>query len=337
MSFLLSELAARFDLGLKGLPEAKIWAVASLQDAGKGDISFCTDRRHLSELEGTKATAVILHPDMAEFYRGNALLSKKPHADFSRIARLLYPEKRKPAGIRPGAIVHDRAFVHETAYVGENVVIEESASIGAGCQIGAGSFLGEAVQIAEDTILRNNVSVLNGSVIGKNCMLHTGCVIGSDGYGHARDGDHWLPVPQLGKVVIGNDVRIGANTTIDRGALGNTHIGNGVKLDNLIHVAHNVSIGDDTAIAACTGIAGSTNIGKRCTLAGQVGVVDNISICDDAHFTGQTVIRSDITVPGVYSSGILLEETHSWLKNATRFKQLNLLFKQVRDLSKKRD
>ncbi|GBE08231.1 UDP-3-O-acylglucosamine N-acyltransferase [bacterium BMS3Bbin11] len=337
MSFLLSELATRFDLRLKGLPEAKIWAVASLQDAGKGDISFCTGHRHLSELEGTKATAVILHPDIFEQYQGNALLSENPHLAFARIARLLYPERRKPAGIHPSSIVHAEAFIHETASVAENVIIEKSVNIAAGCEIGAGSFLGEDTVIGEDTVLKNNTTIHHETVVGRNCILHSGCVIGSEGFGHAREGDHWLPIPQLGKVVIGNDVRIGANTTIDRGALGDTLIGNGVKIDNLVHIAHNVCIGDDTAIAACTGIAGSTNIGKRCTLAGQVGVVDNISICDDAHFTGQTAIRSDITVPGIYSAGILLEETRSWLKNATRFKQLNSLFKQVRDLSKKQD
>jgi len=337
VSFLLSELATRFDLGLKGLPEAKIWAVASLQDAGKGDISFCTDRRHLSELEGTKATAVILHPDISEQYQGNVLLSENPHLAFARIANFLHPGKHRPVGIHPSSIVHDEAFVHETASVAENVVIEKSVSIAAGCEIGAGSFLGEDTVIGEGTVLENNTTIHHETVVGRSCVLHSGCVIGSDGFGHAREDDHWLPIPHLGKVVIGNDVRIGANTAIDRGTLGDTLIGNGVKIDNLVHIAHNVIIGDNTAIAACSGIAGSVHIGQRCTLAGQVGVVDNISICDDAHITGQTAIRSAITVPGIYSSGILHEETRSWLKNATRFKQLNLLFKQVRDLSKKRD
>ena len=335
MSFLLSELATRFDLELKGLPEVKIRAAASLLDAGIDDISFCTGRRHLSELEGTQATAVILHPDLADCYRGNALLSENPHLAFARISRLLYPERRKPAGIHPSSVVHAEAFVHETASIAENVIIEKSVNITAGCEIGAGCFVGEDTVIGEGTVLKNNITVHHETVVGKNCILYSGCVIGSDGFGHAREGDHWIPVPQLGKVVIGNDVRIGANTAIDRGALADTLIGNGVKIDNLVHIAHNVSIGDDTAIAACVGIAGSTVVGKRCTFAGQVGVVDNISICDDAHFTGQTAVRSDITVPGVYSSGILLEETRSWLKNATRFKQLNLLFKQVRDLTKK--
>jgi len=336
VSFLLSELATRFDLGLKGFPEAEIRTVASLQDAGKGDISFCTGRHHFSELEETKATAVILHPNISEQYQGNALLSENPLLAFSKIARLLHPEGRKPAGIHPSSLVHAEAFIHETACVAENVIIEKSVKIAAGCEIGAGSFLGEDTVIGEDTVLKNNITLHHKTVVGKDCILHSGCVIGSDGFGHAHEEGHWLPIPQLGKVVIGNDVRIGANTAIDRGTLGDTLIGNGVKIDNLVHIAHNVRIGDDTAIAACTGIAGSVNIGKRCTLAGQVGVVDNISICDDAHFTGQTAVRSNITDPGVYSSGVLLEETHSWLKNATRFKQLNLLFKQVRDLIKNR-
>jgi len=337
VSFLLSELATRFDLRLKGSPEVKIRSVASLQDADKGDISFCTGGRHLSELEGTQATAVVIHPDISEQYPGNALLSENPHLVFAKIARLLHPEKRKPAGIHPSSVVHAEAFVHKTASVAENVVIEKSVNIAAGCEIGAGSFLGEDTVIGEGTVLKNNITIHHETVVGKSCILHSGCVVGSDGFGHVPEMDHWLPIPQLGKVVIGNDVRIGANTAIDRGALGDTLIGNGVKIDNLVHIAHNVSIGDDTAIAACAGIAGSASIGKRCTLAGQVGVVDNISICDDAHFTGQTAVRTDITVPGIYSSGVLLEETRSWLKNATRFKQLNFLFKQVRDLTKKQD
>jgi len=335
VGFLLSELATQFDLGLKGSPEAKVRTAASLQDAGKGDISFCTGRRHLSELEGTQATAVILHPDMAEYCRGNALLSENPHLAFARIAHLLYPEKRRPAGTHPSSVIHAESFVHETASIAENVIIEKSANIAAGCEIGAGSFIGEDTEIGEGSVLKNNITIHHDTVIGRNCILHSGCVIGSDGFGHARNGDHWLAVPQLGKVVIGNDVSIGANTAIDRGALGDTLIGNGVKIDNLVHIAHNVHIGDDTAIAACVGFAGSTVVGKRCTFAGQVGVVDNIKICDDAHFTGQTAVRSDILQAGVYSSGILLEENSSWARNATRFKSLNDLFKQVRDLTKK--
>jgi UDP-3-O-[3-hydroxymyristoyl] glucosamine N-acyltransferase len=336
VSFQLSELATRFSLELNGQAEAEISTVASLQDAGAGDISFCTGRRHLAELEKTRATAVILHPDMSESYPGNALLSENPHLAFTKIAHFLYPQRRKPAGIHPSAVVDAQATVHKTASIAENVTIEKSTSIAAGCEIGAGCFVGEDVIIGEGSVLRNNVTVHHNTVIGRDCILHSGCVIGSDGFGHARDGDHWLPVPQLGRVVIGNDVSIGANTAIDRGALGGTLIGNGVKIDNLVHIAHNVSIGDDTAMASGVGVAGSTKIGKRCTFAGQVGVVDNIEICDDAHFTGQSAVRSSIRQQGVYSSGILLEDNRSWSKNAMRFKQLNTLFKQVRDLTKNR-
>jgi UDP-3-O-[3-hydroxymyristoyl] glucosamine N-acyltransferase len=335
VSFQLSELAQRFDLELKGQAEAEINSVASLQDAGAGSISFCTGRRHLAELEKTRATAVILDPDLSELYSGNALLSEDPHLAFTRISHLLHPASRKPAGTHVSAVVHAQAMVHESASIAEYVVIEKSASIAANCEIGTGCFIGEGVIIEQGTVLKSNVTLYHGTSLGKDCILHSGCVIGSDGFGHARDGDHWLPVPQLGNVAIGNDVSVGANTAIDRGALGDTSIGNGVKIDNLVHIAHNVTIGDDTAIAACVGIAGSTKIGKRCTFAGQVGVVDNIEICDDAHFTGQTAVRSSISQPGVYSAGILLEDARSWSKNAMRFKQLNSLFKQVRELTKK--
>ena len=335
MGFQLSQLAERFELELKGQSDIEIERVASLEDAGPGDISFCTGRRHLEQLEKTLAAAVILVPDLSEHYTGNALLSTNPHLAFTRIAQLLHPACKKPAGRHASAIVHDQAKVHESASIAEYVVIEKSASIAANCEIGAACFIGAGVVIEEGTVLKNNVSLYHGSSIGKNCILHSGCVIGSDGFGHAKDGDHWLPVPQLGNVVIGNDVSIGANTAIDRGALGDTSIGNGVKLDNLVHIAHNVSIGDDTALAACVAVAGSTIIGKRCSFGGQAGIADNIEICDDAHFTGQAAVRSSITLPGVYSSGILLEDTRSWSKNAMRFKQLNSLFKQVREMAKK--
>ena len=334
MNFRLSELATRFDLELKGQAEAKISSVASLQDAAAGDISFCIGRRHLTELENTRATAVILHPEISGVFQGNVLLSENPHVAFAKIADYLHPQSRKPAGIHPTAIVHAEATVHETVSIAENVIIEKSATIAAGCEIGAGCYIGERVVIGENTLLNNNVTVKHGTVIGRDGILHTGCVIGSDGFGHARDGEHWLPVPQLGRVVVGDRVRIGANTTIDRGALGDTLIGNGVKLDNMVHIGHNVTIDDDTAIAAFVGVAGSTSIGKRCTFAGQAGVADNIQICDDAHFTGQAAVRSDIKEPGVYSSGVLLEETRSWSRNAMRFKQLNLLFKQVKELTR---
>lgn len=334
MTLQLDELATRFNLELRGQAKAEINAVASLQMATAGDISFCIGRRYLAELENTHATAVILHPDLSGSYHGNALLSENPHATFAKIAEFLHPQSRKPSGIHPSAEVDALATIHASASVAENVTIEKSANIAAGCQIGAGCYIGEKVVIGENTILKNNVTLHHEVIIGSNCILQSGCVVGSDGFGHARDGDHWLPVPQLGKVVLGDDVSIGANTTIDRGALGDTSIGNGVKIDNLVQIAHNVTIGDDTAIAACVGIAGSTTIGKRCTLAGQAGVADNISICDDAHFTGQAAVRSDIKKPGVYSSGVLLEESRSWSRNAMRFKQLNSLFKQVRDLTR---
>lgn len=333
MGFQLSDLATRFDLELKGQSEAEIFSVASLQDAGDGDISFCIGRRHLAILEKTRATAVILPLALSDTYQGNALLSENPHASFAKIAQFLHPQKRKPAGVHATAKVHTLASVHESASIAQYAIIEKSAVVTAGCEIGAGCYIGEGVVIGENTVLKNNVTLCHETVIGKACVLYSGCVIGSDGFGHAREGNHWIPIPQLGKVVIGNDVRIGVNTTVDRGALGDTIIGNGVKIDNHVHIGHNVSVGDDTAFAAFVGIAGSTKIGKRCTFAGQVGVADNIEICDDVHITGQSGVRSDIKEAGVYSSGVLLEKTQNWSRNAMRFKQLNDLFRQVKDLT----
>jgi UDP-3-O-[3-hydroxymyristoyl] glucosamine N-acyltransferase len=214
-------------------------------------------------------------------------------------------------------------------------VIESGALIGRGAVISAGCYLGRNAVIGDETWLHAHVTIGADCVLGHRCIVHSGAVIGSDGFGYARDGARWEKTPQLGRVQIGDDVEIGANTAIDRGALSDTVIERGVKLDNLIHIAHNVHIGEDTAIAACVGIAGSTRIGKRCTLAGQVGVVGHIEITDDVHITGATVVSHTIREPGTYSSGTPLESYSSWLKNAVRMRQLDDMARRLKKLEQK--
>jgi UDP-3-O-[3-hydroxymyristoyl] glucosamine N-acyltransferase len=338
MAFLLSELADRFDLQLVGDPATIISGIASLSQATATDISFFSGgARHRAELQQSAAGAVILCDQDRRYHQGNCLVSANPHADYARIAAFIFPRRRQAAGVHETAVVDESAIVEASASIGPNAVIEANVTIAAGCEVGAGCYLGEGARLDSNTKLHANVSVMHGVRIGSDCVLHPGCVIGADGFGHARDQGHWLPVPQLGSVAIGDNVSIGANTTVDRGALGDTVIGNGVKLDNLIHIAHNVEIGDDTAMAACVGIAGSTRIGKRCTFAGQVGVADNLQICDDVHFTGASVVLKDVQRPGVYSSGVLLDDSASWRRNAMRFRQLDWLYRQVKEIKKKLD
>jgi UDP-3-O-[3-hydroxymyristoyl] glucosamine N-acyltransferase len=337
MPYLLSELADALQLELIGDPNISIERVAGLEQAGAHDISFYTGARHKPALMASRAAAVILSAGDSALFRGNKLISDNPYASYARIAQKLYPRQRRAAGIHETAFIDATARIDPSASIAQNVVVEAGAELQPDCQIGAGSYLGKGVTIGRNTIVFPNVTVHEGTRIGSDCLIHSGAVLGADGFGHARDKDGWIFIPQLGNVQLGDNVSIGANTTIDRGTIGDTVIGSGVKLDNLIHIAHNVQVGDHTAMAAGCGIAGSTRIGMRCTFAGQVGVADNLEICDDAHFTGRTVVLKNITRPGVYSSGILVEETTKWRRNALRFNQLDSIYKQIRDVLKRAD
>ncbi len=337
MAYLLSELADEFQLELIGSPTASINHVAGLEQAGIQDISFYTGVRHKQALQASKAGAVILSQDDSELFDGNRLISENPYASYARIAQKLHPRYQPATGTHITACIDDTARIHPGASIAQNAVIDADAVISDGCQIGAGAYIGRGVSVGSNTIVFANATLHHGTHTGSHCLIHSGAVLGADGFGHAREGAAWIFIPQLGNVQLGDDVSIGANTTIDRGTLGDTIIGNGVKLDNLIHIAHNVEIGDNTAMAAGCGIAGSTKIGQRCTFAGQVGVADNLDICDDAHFTGRAVVLKNISRPGVYSSGILLDETSKWRRNAFRFNQLDTLYKQVRQLLKASD
>ena len=337
MAYLLSELADEFHLELIGDPATSINHVAGLEQAGTNGISFYTGVRHKQALQSSQADAVILSSDDSELFDGNRLISDNPYASYARIAQRLHPRHQAIAGTHTTASIDDTARIHPGASIAQNAVIDADAEIGDDCQIGAGAYIGRGVSVGRHTIVFANAVVHHGTRIGSRCLIHSGAVLGADGFGHAREGAAWVFIPQLGNVELGDDVSIGANTTVDRGTLGDTIIGNGVKLDNLIHIAHNVQIGNDTAMAGQCGIAGSTKIGQRCTFAGQVGVADNLEICDDSHFTGRAVVLKSISQPGVYSSGILLDETSKWRRNAFRFNQLDTLYKQVRQLLKASD
>jgi UDP-3-O-[3-hydroxymyristoyl] glucosamine N-acyltransferase len=322
VSLTLGELAVRFGCELRGDPDLRIDRVGTLE-GGPGAIGFVASRAYVAALRETLNTAVIVDPRLAPQSPVAALVSTNPHATFARIATLLHPEPAAMPGIAPSARIAPDAKVHPSASVGEYCVIGYGTTIGAGATLGPMCIVGAGVQIGEHTRLHARVTIGDRVTIGPRCIVHPGAVVGADGFGNARDGAGWVKVPQLGGVNVGADVEIGANTTIDRGALDDTVIEEGVKLDNQIQVAHNVVIGAHTAIAACTGIAGSTRIGKRCMIGGGTGITGQITIADDVVVSGFGMITRSITAPGFYSSVIPVEEARTWRRIVGRIKRLD--------------
>ena len=329
----LRELAARLGVAFDGDGERELDGVATLATAGPRQLSFFANRRYRRQLTDSAAGAVVLAPADRELFPGAVLLSDNPYLTFARAAAALHPAPQPAPGIHPQASVHAQARLGEGVRVEAGAVIEAGARLGARVVVGAGSYVGEDVAIGDDTCLSPHVTLLAGTRLGARCLLHPGAVLGADGFGLANDRGVWVKVPQLGRVVVGDDVEIGANTTIDRGALDDTVIGNGVKLDNLIQVAHGVRIGDHTAIAACVGISGSTVIGRHCVIGGGVGFVGHLDICDGVTITGMSMVAQSITRPGVYS-GIPADEARRWRRNIGRFHQLDELARRLQRLER---
>ncbi len=332
MVLTLAELARRFGGVLRGNPETEIDHVAPLHRADPRAVAFVAGRRYLDRLAHTCAGVVILAPHDADGYAGNALIVDNPHACFAQVAQWLHPPHTQPVGVAHTAQIAADARVAASATVAAFVVVEAGATIGARAAIGPGCHIGRNAEIGEDTRLAANVVIAHGCHLGRRCLVQAGAVIGADGFGFARDGERWLKVPQLGRVAIGDDVEIGANTTIDRGGLDDTVIGNGVKLDNQVHIAHNVRIGDHTAIAACVGIAGSTTVGARCTVGGQGGITDHLTLADDVHVTAGSLVTSSILHAGAYSSSLKAQPVEEWRRNAARLHRLDELARRVHDI-----
>lgn len=335
MTRTVAELAAALDVDYQGDGELEISALASLQNAGPGDLSFLANPRYRKYLATTRATAVIVAPDDLAACPASALVSENVYYSFAQAAALLRPASDDRRGIHPSAVVDDTASIAETAWVGPQAVIEAGASIEDAVRIGPGCHLGQRVQIGAGTRLVSRVSVLEDVRIGQRCILHPGVVIGADGFGMASHAGKWVKVPQVGSVQIGDDVEIGANTTIDRGSIDDTEIHNGVKIDNQVQIAHNVVIGAHTAIAGCVGISGSTRIGRHCTLAGGVGVVGHLVIADHVHICAMTMVTRSITKAGDYAAGTPMMRVQDWRKNAVRFKRLNELAARLNVIEKR--
>jgi UDP-3-O-[3-hydroxymyristoyl] glucosamine N-acyltransferase len=321
--FSLGELAVRFGLKLRGEPSLTIRSVASLARAHSGALSFLANSRYRRQLESTCATAVLIAPADEAHCPVAALIDPNPYLAYARIATLLHPEMQSPAGIHPTAVVASGARVAASASIGPLAVIEDDVEIGERVLVGPGCIVQRGARVGADTKLLSRVSLYAGVTLGQRCTLHAGAVIGADGFGFAPDAGTWVKVPQVGSVLIGDDVEIGANTTIDRGAIDDTVVEQGVKLDNQIQVGHNVSIGAHTAIAACTGISGSTVIGKRCQIGGDVGFAGHLTIADDVVVTGCTLVSASIKQPGSYSSGMPAVETRKWRRLVAHFRRLD--------------
>lgn len=330
----LGQLAEFLGATLRGPADKLITGLATLQEAGPDQVSFLANPQYRKFLATTHAAAVLLKPADAEGYAADALLVPDPYLAYARISHLFDPKPKAPVGVHPTAVVAEDASVDATASVGAYAVIESGARIAAGVTIGAHCFIGARSVIGEGGWLAPRVTLYHDVRIGQRVVIQSGAVLGGEGFGFANEKGVWQKIAQIGGVTIGDDVEIGVNTAIDRGAMDDTRIGNGVKLDNQIQIAHNVQIGDHTAMAACVGISGSAKIGKHCMLAGGVGLVGHIEICDGVFVTGMTMVTRSITEPGSYSSGTAMQPAAEWRKSAARMRHLDDMARRLQHLEK---
>ncbi len=319
MSLLLGQIVGALGgtLELAG-SDTEIFRIAPLDSAGPGDLSFLSNPRYQQQLAASKAACVIVAPAMREaaMQRGACIVADNPYVYFAR-ATQLWKQQHAPqgrCGVHPSAVVDPEAVVDATAYVGPLCVVERGARIGAG------------------TLLKSRVTVGENCIVGARCILHAGVVLGADGFGFAPERGTWVKIEQLGAVRVGDDVEIGANTCIDRGALDDTVIGNGVKLDNLVQIGHNVHVGEHVAMAGCVGVAGSARIGAHCTVGGGAIVLGHLELAENVHVSAATVVTRSLNKPGVYTGMFPVDENNKWEKNAATLKQLHSLRERIKAL-----
>lgn len=335
MRWTLGDLARAGGLTLRGEPDRVITGVATLHRARAGQLSFLANTKYRGALAHTQAAAVVVPAGLADEASCDVLLSDNPYLAFARLARVLHPLPAVRGGVHPTASIDRRARLGPQVRVEAGAVIGARAHLARGVVVGAGSYIGPGVRLGPGTVLAPRVTVHAGARIGRRCHIQSGAVIGGDGFGMAADDEgRWEKVPQLAGVRIGDDVEVGANTTIDRGALEDTVIEDGVKLDNLIQVAHGVRIGAHTVVAGCVGISGSTHIGRHCQIAGGVGFVGHLVICDHVTVTGMSMVTRSIGEPGVYS-GVPAREHSVWRRNIVHFQRLDGWFRRLRQLERK--
>lgn len=326
----LGEIVKSLGGEVVGDPAVRVRQVATLESAAPDTIAFFANERYLAQLKSTQAGAVIVGLPLRGTLDIPHIVAGNPYAYFARVSALFNPPDAQSAGRHPAAVIDHHARIGAGVHVGPNAVIEADADIGDGCSIGAGSYVGPGVVIGAEGVIYPNVSIYRDCVIGRRVIIHSGTVIGADGFGIAMDGERWIKVPQIGRVSIGDDVEIGANTTIDRGAIDDTVIEDGVKLDNQIQVGHNVRIGAHTAIAACVGIAGSSRIGRYCRIGGASGIAGHLSIADRVEISAHTLITKSISEPGTYTGAYPFESNRDWRRNAASLRSLGDLASRVR-------
>lgn len=326
----LDEIVTRLGGSFEGDGSVVVFQVASLSSAGEGQIAFLSNPKFRQQLNTTKAAAIILSPQFSADTPLPRIVHSNPYAYYARVVALLNPAQRRPPGVHASAVVHSE--IPSSASIGEHVVVGEGVRMGDNVTVYPGCVIGDGVSIGDDSLIYPNVVIYSDCAIGRRVIIQAGAVIGGDGFGFAKEGKCWTKIPQIGRVIIGDDVEIGANTTIDRGALDDTVIGDGVKLDNQIQIAHNVSIGDHTAIAGCVGIAGSTKIGQDCTVGGAGMIVGHLNLADDVHISAGTMVTKSLRKPGQYTSIYPLEAHEEWLHNAAQIKRLGKLAERVSEL-----
>ena len=328
----LAQIALHVDGVIIGDAECEISNVSTLQAANRQQISFLANSKYKKYLPTSQAGAVIVSKEMVELVKNSAIVVDDPYVAYAKIATLLNPPKKITTGISPTAMIEAGVTILKTVSIGPQVVIEANVILADNVVIGAGTVLQDEVIVGENTRIAENVTICHGVEIGKNVVIHPGVVIGADGFGIVNDKGKWIKIPQIGRVKIGDNVEIGANTTVDRGAIEDTVIGDGVKLDNQIQVGHNVIIGNNTVIAGCSGVAGSTIIGENCIIGGGVGIGGHIEIADNVIITGMSMVTKSLTKAGIYSSGIPAEPTSQWHKNVVRYRQMDKLVARVKKL-----
>lgn len=331
-SYSLTELAQRLDAELDGDGSVVIRRVTTLEHATTGDLVAIVQQKYTKSLDRLHASAVIVGPELRNRIALPRLISTNPYAAFARALTLFHPPRKPVPGVHATAVIDSTAQVDPSCEIGAHVVVGARARIGANCIVAPGCFIGDDVSIGNDSLIYATVTIYAGCQIGARAIIHSGAVIGADGFGLAAEDGRWTKIPQVGAVAIGDDVEVGANTTIDRGTINDTIIEDGVKLDNQIQIAHNVRIGAHTAIAACVGIAGSTKIGRNCTIGGAAGIIGHLEIADKVCISAFTLVAKSIDEPGTYTGTPPFMKHRDWLKNSALARNLAAMEKRLRAL-----
>ena len=336
----LRELQAKLGGEAIGEVELPLTGVGTIASAGPDKIAFLANPRYRSALAGTRAGAVIIGDKDREATELPRIVTTNPYAYFARVARLFSPQAAFAPGIHPSAVIHPGARVAASVSIAEFVSIADGAEVGEGVRIGPGSVIGAQAVIGEGSQLAARVTIYHNCRIGARAIIHAGVVVGADGFGFAPDfsvdGGGWVKIPQTGRVLIGDDCEIGANTTIDRGAIDDTVIGNDVKIDNQVQVGHNCVIGDHTVISGCVGIAGSTRIGRRVMVGGAAGFIGHLEVCDGAVVSAMTLVTKSITEPGTYTGSSPMMKHEDWLKNAVHLRRLDQMAAMLKDMGEEK-